>query len=130
MNEFEEIMGKQTDAALLKILKSQPGDYQPAALEAAQNEFEKRNLSNQQVISAEKEIEHEQQLKEYKADQPLNIGFKILTFIFPGIFTLIVGGALNANGQKRKYKDLLRWTFYGIGFYVGLFILINILARF
>ncbi|HTE00508.1 MAG TPA: hypothetical protein VK668_14540 [Mucilaginibacter sp.] len=129
-NDFEEIMGKQTNAALIKILKSEPGDYQPAALEAAQNEFNHRNLSEEKITAVKQAIEQEKQLEENKANESLGIGWKILTFIIPAIFTLILGGTLKADGYTRKYKELVRWTLYGFGFYVGLFVLMAVLAQF
>jgi hypothetical protein len=46
-NEFEEVMSKRTDAELLAVLNSSPGDYQPLALDAAKTELKKRNLSNE-----------------------------------------------------------------------------------
>ena len=129
-NEFDEIMGKQTDEALIKILRSEPGDYQAAALEAAKNELDRRNLSEQQINTVKQSIAQDVLLRENKANEPLDMGRKVLTFIFPAIFTFILGATLKASGYDRKYKELVRWTFYGFGFYVGLFILIAILSQF
>ena len=59
-SEFEEVMSKRTDAELLEVLNSSPGDYQHLALDAAKVEFQKRNLSKEQIQSAENVIKHKQ----------------------------------------------------------------------
>ena len=51
-NNFDDVMAKETDAQLLKILTEQRNDYQPAAVEAAEREFAKRNLSQEKIESA------------------------------------------------------------------------------
>lgn len=41
-NQFDEEMAKKTDSELENILNSQPGDYKLEALEAAEQEINKR----------------------------------------------------------------------------------------
>ena len=85
-NNFEDIMSKKTDADLFKIIAGPAGDYQSAALEAAQKEFAKRNLTEDQFADTKQGIEQEKKIKDDKANEPLGIGWKILTFVFPGTF--------------------------------------------
>ncbi len=39
-NEFDAVMAQRTDAELIIILNSGPGDYQPAAIDAAKRVFD------------------------------------------------------------------------------------------
>jgi hypothetical protein len=127
-NEFEEVMRKRTDADLIRILNSAPGDYQPAAFEAATNEFARRNLSEVEIITAKQEIKQNQQLDESKASEPLGIGWKIFAAICPGIIQVMFAGTFKADGYDRKAKEMFRWTLYGVGFYVGFFVLMILLT--
>lgn len=129
MNEFAGVMSKRTDAELIKILNSAPGDYQPAALDAAKSEFDNRGLSHEQITLAEQEIADIQLHVDSKAAEPLRAGWKALCFIIPGIPVLLIAGTLKADGYDRKAKEAFRWTLYGFIFYIGLIIITNILSR-
>src|SRR5476649_1695855 len=104
-NEFEDVMHKRTDADLIRILSSPSGDYQVAAVEAAQREFDKRNLSDQQLTDIKQTIVQKQQQDDAKANIPLSIGWKILTFILPAILQLMVAGTFKADVYDRKAKE-------------------------
>lgn len=128
-NEFDNVMRKRTDTDLIKILNGPSENYQPAALEAAQREFERRSLSETQVITAQQEIIQEQEVDEVKANTPLGTSAKVLAFIFPGIILFMFAGTYKADGYNRKAKELAKWTLYGFGSYFGFIILIFILAE-
>ena len=128
-NEFDDVMRKRTDADLIKIVNGPIDDYQPAALEAAKREFEKRNLSETEIVAVKQEILQQQQIDEAKANTPLGGGFKILAFIFPGIPLLLMSGLFKADGYDRKAKEMVRWTLYGFAGYLGLIILVTVLNR-
>jgi hypothetical protein len=70
-------------------------------------------------MAAAKEANKEAGLAE-KAAMPLNIEWKILTFLFPGMLQLIFSTAFRAEGYNRKAKDLTSWTLLGFGFYAVL----------
>jgi len=127
-NEFDDVMRKRSDADLIKILNGPPDDYQPPALEAAKREFERRSLSGEQITTAKNEISQEQEVDEAKANTPLGAFPKIFAFIFPGIILLMFAGTYKADGYDRKAKDLVKWTLYGFGAYVGFVILMIVLA--
>lgn len=120
-------MSKRTDEALFKIVNGPEDDYQPAAFEAAKKEFAKRNLSIDQLTSIKQEVENDEKINNDKATEPLGSSWKVLTFLFPGIIQIIFSGTFKADGYDRKAKELVRWTIYGIGFYVGLIILLSLL---
>ena len=122
-NEFEEVMSKRTDAQLLQIINSSPDDYQPSALEAANSEFKKRNLSKEQLSLAKDEIKQKQEFDEAKSNEPLSTSGRIFAFIFPRIFSLLLWKTYYSDGQERKYKERLRWTMYGLCFYVAFFLI-------
>jgi hypothetical protein len=126
-NEFDEVMRKRADADLIKIVNGPQDDYQPAALDAAKREFERRNLSEEQITIVKQEIKQEQEIDEAKANTPLGVIPKIIAFILPGIILLMLSGIFKAEGYDRKAKELVKWTLYGLGFYIGLIVIINIL---
>jgi hypothetical protein len=124
---FEDIMSQETDEDLFKIVTGPANDYQPAALEAAQKEFAKRNLSEEQLSEVKHKIEVDDKIKNDKANEPLETWWKILTFAFPGIIQIIFSGGFRINGYDRKASEFVRWTIYGFGFYIGLILLIKAL---
>ncbi len=126
-NDFSEIMKQRTDAELLKIVNEQRDGYQSEAIEAAEKEIKERNLSIVQIDAAKKVNQEKDQIETEKANEKLGKGWKILTFIFPGIIQIIFAGTFKADGYDRKAKELAKWTFYGLGFYFGLVILIILL---
>ena len=127
-NEFDEVMRKRSDADLVKIINGPPDDYQPVALEAAKREFDRRSLSETQIAAVKEEIVHEQEVDEAKANVPLGVAAKILAFIFPGIILLMFAGTYKADGYDRKARELVKWTLFGFGAYVGFIILMIVLA--
>jgi hypothetical protein len=124
-NNFEYVMSKQTDIGLFKILTGPQTDYKPEALEAARNEFAKRNLSADQFETLKQEIEEEEEIKNEKANVPLDLSWKVLTFIFPGMINLMFHGMFKTQGYTRKASELVSWTLYGAGFYAALIILLS-----
>ena len=44
-NNFEDAMSKRTNEELIKIINSSSGDYQPEAVEAAEQEIKKRQFT-------------------------------------------------------------------------------------
>ena len=128
-NQFTEQMSKRTNAELIKIVNEQRNDYQPEAVTAAEEELTKRNLSQTQLSTAKQELEQKKQFDENRANEPLAMGLKILTAFFPGLIMIIFSGGYKADGYDRKAKELVRWTFYGFGFYIALIILIMLLGK-
>lgn len=128
-SDFKEIMAKRSDAELIEILTKKQDEYQHEALEAAKSELESRNLSTEKIRSAEQEIESKEKAVAENANLPLETTWKILTFVFPGIPNFLIARAIKAEGYERKWKEAWRWTFYGFGFYIALFLLALLLVR-
>jgi len=125
-NEFENVMSRHSDDELIAILSSSPDDYQPAALDAARKEFIKRNLSDARIKAVKELREDREQAQSKKAGKPLNLHWKILSFVFPGVIPLIVAWSFKADGYNRKAKEVVIWTVYGFVFYIGLVIISSI----
>lgn len=122
-NQFEQVMSKRTDAELLQIINSEPGHYQRLALEAADIEFKKRNLSDEQLLIAEEVINQKQEIDTAKSNAPLGPAAKFFALLFPGLLMLLFSGNFYADGYYRKSKELRRWTLYGLCAYGGLIVL-------
>lgn len=130
MNEFTAAMALRTDAELLEIVGKDRADYTAEAIEAAEAELQKRNLSSEKVELAEKEIKRKEADILEKAQAPLESHWKILMFLAPGILALLIAGTYKADGFDQKYKESWKWTLYGIGFYVSMVILFIIFMIF
>jgi uncharacterized protein YqhQ len=128
-NQFTSVMTQRTDAELLKIVNEQKNDYQPKAIEAAELEIKKRNMSSERIQEAIQENKTKNQIETEKTNKELDSGLKVLTFIFPGIIMIIFAGIYKSDGYDRKSKELTKWTLYGFCFYIGLAILMMILNR-
>ena len=127
-NDFDAVMLKRTDADLMKILNSPAGDYQPAALESAKRELDRRDLSLDEKTFAERAIRQDQESAISQANEPLGILAKLVALFFPGILLIIFSFTFKAEGYDRKAKELRRWTLYGVFLYTGIIILESILA--
>ena len=125
--DFVKTMQQATDAELLKIVTIDRANYQEVALIAAEAELAKRNLTSEQINTAKSFNEKEQKIQTFKANSPLEMHWKILTFILPGIFQIILSGTFKGDGYDRKANELVKWTFYGFGFYIGLVLLLKML---
>ena len=80
-------------------------------------------MSVDQIETAKQKIREKEQSIKDKANMPLGIGWKLLTFLIPGIPNFLIARTLKAEGYDRKWKEAWHWTFYGLGFYIGLFLL-------
>lgn len=54
---------------------------------------------------------------------------KGLCILVPGIFQIIYTASMKMEGADKKIAELKRWTFYGYGLYLGLFLLIFIISK-
>lgn len=126
-HNFEQVMSKKSDEELLRIL-SQPEDYQPPALEAAQNEFGKRGLPTDRIEIIRQQAEQRLKAKEVKANQSLETHWKIVAFTLPTLIHIVFSAVFKANGYDRKTREFVRWTLFGFCFYIGAILLIVLLT--
>ena len=122
-NDFDEVMKKRSDRELIEIITKYKNDYQPDAILSAEKEIKRRNLTFDQIENAKQEIKDKDKEIEDKAIVPLSAHWKVFTFIFPGIINIIIGSTYKNDGYHRKFKELVRWTLYGVAFYFGLCLL-------
>jgi hypothetical protein len=122
---FEDSMSKRTDVEVFKIATQTESGFELLAIEAAQKELAKRNLSAEQISALHSEIEQEQTRNLDKANEPLDYQQRILTMFIPGIVVIFLWGVYKREGYHRKSKDLIWWTIYGFFFYIGIFSLIG-----
>ena len=125
-SKFVSIMKNHTDSELLEILTIYENEYQPEAIDAAKAEFVKRNLSITQIEDAKREIELKKNEKEKRKTLPLQVYWKILTFLIPGVLNLILSATFKADGYDRRFKEAWCWTFYGFCFYLILIVFLNL----
>ena len=116
--DFAKSMQDTSDTELIKILTTDRGDYQEAALIAAGKELARRNLSGEQVASANEINEAQKAIKDKKANVPLDVHWKILAVVFPGLLLLIISGIFKGDGYERKSAELAKWTFIGVAVYI------------
>jgi hypothetical protein len=124
---FKQTMQETSDAELIKIVTLERDNYQEEAVLAAETELAKRNLTPEQVAAAENINEEQQQIQIRKANTPLDVHWKVLTFIFPAIIQIILSGAFRSEGYDRKARELVKWTLFGFGFYIALILLFSLL---
>jgi hypothetical protein len=125
-NKFAEAMVKRTYAELHEIVGKLRNEYEPEAVAAAEAEVARRNLTGEKIEPKENIFRTQKKLIADKANAPLQIYWKIITFLLPGLLILLFADDLKAEGYERRYKEVWRWFFYGAGFYIGLLILLVI----
>ena len=125
-NRFEEVMAKRTYAELHEIVGKLRVEYEPEALAAAEAEVARRNLAGEKIEPKENIFRTKKKTIADKANAPLQIYWKIITLLFPGLLILLIADDLKAEGYERRYKEVWRWFFYGAGFYIGLLLLLVI----
>jgi len=128
MFDFEKVMAAKTDAELIAIIDGGPSKLQPEAWQAAEQEFNRRSIPSEQIEMFRKSNAVEVERENIKMNTPLEIHWRILTFLIPMIFTVVLSGLFKANGYDRKAKELVKWTLYGICFYFLLILIIKIIG--
>lgn len=126
MDEFKRVMSERTDEQLIEIVTRKRHEYQPGALDAADAEFKRRALPLELMVRVDNEVTERDAVVAARSSAPLSVGWKILSFFFPGLVVFFAVLFLKANGRDRQAGELGRWALFGIGFYL---LLAAILAR-
>lgn len=77
-HQFEEVMANHSDEELVKIINSEPGDYQPEAIDAAHKEIQKRKIDVKKKSIEPKEVETE---SNHSNEEETGIRYPALRFI-------------------------------------------------
>lgn len=124
MSDFSRIMRSKSDEQLIEILTRFRNEFDPSAVEAAREEVIRRDLKHDHLVTVHANVDRKFEHAEAKAGLPLGTGWKVLSFLFPGVINLLAAAILKVDGFERKYRELKRWTLYGAAFYVALIILL------
>jgi hypothetical protein len=54
---------------------------------------------------------------------------KSMCILVPGIFQIIYTSTMKLEGADQKIMDLKRWTYYGYGFYLSIFVLVFLFSK-
>lgn len=127
-NNFTQRMATKSDDDLLVILYNKD-DYQVDAYEAARQEVIRRNLPQEKLENAQILVVQARKAKSDKANEPLDGIYKVLTFLFPAVITLILSRGFERNGYDRKANELVKWTVLGFGFYGSIVIIMIVLNQ-
>ncbi|ANE51789.1 hypothetical protein [Flavisolibacter tropicus] len=119
---FEKTMKDAADAELIRIVITNRDEYQEAAIAAAEAELSRRNLSEDKLAKLKNRQQWQNDEKAYKAGIPLELHWKIIAFLIPGFFQLIIAGSFKSGGYDRKANEVGKWTIYGISFYLVILI--------
>lgn len=88
--DFKDVMSQRTDEELIKIVTIQRDDYQPIAVETAEEEIKKRGIDTTKVeeikTDLEEKIEEEKEFDSKKVKSTI----RLLNFIIDSIAFLIV----------------------------------------
>lgn len=107
-------MSNHSDSMLLEIVTKLKDGYQLEAIDAANKEIEKRNLSVEEISVAKEEIKDREVSQGELENEPLGSKQRFLFFIcFWGIIPWAMAGTYKANGSIQKYKDAWRFMRYG-----------------
>jgi hypothetical protein len=121
------MLADRSNKELLDIITLDRERLDPGLVAEAEAEFKKRNISNEEVVEL---------LKQYGLVLPgtpeyakSKLGFigKVFAFLFPGLLYIFYMGKIRSNVINRKAMDVRLWTLYGIGFYVAIILIIQIL---
>lgn len=118
-NRFGSVMAQRTDTELVEIVTVQRGDYEEEALGAAQAELERRGLEATRLEDVRQAVVTTHEERSERANEPLLLGWKILSALLPGLVTLAVANKLKMQGYDRQYEDAKRWMWGGLAVYVG-----------
>jgi len=79
-------------------------------------------------VPEENKAKTKRQLINGKANAPLQVHWKILTLLLPGLLNLLIADELKSEGYDWHYKEIWQWFFYGLGFYILVLLIVIALA--
>ncbi len=124
---FADVMSKKTDNELISILTANREDYAPKAIDAAQAEFEKRNIDSAKIESVRAREEESRKIRISRANEPLEKDVKVLAIIVPIVARLIYARKFREGGYDRKLSELISVFFMSRIILLGVIVLIIII---
>ena len=88
--DFKEVMSQRTDEELVKIVTIQRDDYQPMAVEAAEEEIKKRGIDTTKAEEIKTDLEGKLEEEKEFDSKKVKSGTRFLNFIIDSIAFLIV----------------------------------------
>jgi hypothetical protein len=111
---FSSLPTRKTEELVDALARA--GDYEPAAIEAFQDELRRRGL---EPVSLAEQVEARKAVAapiDKRASEPLEWPLRILClFILGPLFLVILFSNYRKQGYDRKSRELLEWTCYGFG---------------
>lgn len=114
-NTFAQVMAKNSDSQLIQIVTKDKHKYESIAIEAAEEEIRKRNLSTEQIETAKERIKEYSLIQKDKENLPLGTIQKVLFFVFFwGIIPWMFAATYKGDGYIKKYREAWKFMKYGL----------------
>ncbi len=127
--DFKSIMSKKTDDELITILSARSDEYTEVALEAANEEFKKRNIAIDKIERVKAKQVAIKQIEVAKANEPLEKDIKILATFLPLIARISYAEKFRKEGYDKKLEEMSNAYFVGRLLFVGLIILMVVVSK-
>lgn len=117
---FQDVMSKRTDDELIKIVTEEFNDYQPLAVEAAENEIKLRGLDTKKFddykIESNLKIEKQKQFDSRKVSSSTRFANYIIDIIASTILTMILSLVLIPLSNYQTLQEILNYLVLIIGY--------------
>jgi hypothetical protein len=128
MTYFEETISSKSDEDLYDILFIHSQDYTRDTIEAAGEEFRRRNLdapAHSDVVADIKKVRETEEAHLSQTDKALAFVFST---VFVGVPALLAHRHFIEKGEKTKAREWAKWALFGFLFYCVLGVLIRVLT--
>ena len=105
-HDFISLMAKKTDEELITILTVRKEDYAVAVLDAAQQEFDKRDIPKDRIEQVEQEQSLVKEKENELANEPLESDIKIMAMVVPLIARMMYAEKFRKGGYERKLAEM------------------------
>jgi hypothetical protein len=126
VDELVRRVGERSDGELYEMIFVNREDWTPAALELAETEWARRELTPEKIKDAQATFEVKKLDQDAIANEPLSIRQRVLFFLFNFAFCfgipqmVMATGTFRSRGYERKYRESIQWMLYGlISFFVA-----------
>ena len=89
-NEFAKVMSERTDQELIKIVTVERGKYNSTAIEAADEEVEKRNIDTSEFEKVREKAKSEKEQKEKVDSNVVGSGIRFVNFLIDFFVWLVL----------------------------------------